>query len=88
MPRRRFNAWSPIDRIADWLVDELDARAQLRFGVLLVLASIPLFVYSIWTEEPLLVYLMSAAALTLTGLGIVVGAEVLEVQEKQNGSQE
>lgn len=76
-----MNAWKPVDRIADWLVDELSARAQLRLGVLLVVFSLPFLVYGFWTEEPFLVYQMSALALLLTGIGIVVGAEVLEQTE-------
>lgn len=76
------------DAIADWLVHELDARAQLRFGVWLVLGSLPLYVYVLWSHEPPLIYLMSAAALTLTGIGTVVSAEVLEQTEGAEGSAE
>lgn len=70
-----------LDRIADWLMDVLSARVQLRAGVALVLLSIPLFVYAPFSGEPLLIYLMSAFALTLTGVSIVLGAEVLEQTE-------
>lgn len=70
-----------LDRIADWLVHELDARAQLRFGVALCIVSLPLAVYGPFSGEPLFVYEMSAAAITLTGIGIVLSAEVLEQTE-------
>ena len=70
-----------LDAIADWLMDVLNARVQLRAGVALVLLSIPLFAYAPFSGEPLLIYLMSALALTLTGVSIVLGAEVLEQTE-------
>ena len=69
------------DRFADWLVNELDARAQLRAGVWLAFLSLPLFLYVPWSGEPPLIYIMSALALTLTGIGIVLSAEVLEQTE-------
>lgn len=71
------------DAIADWLVHCLNARAQLRFGVWLVLGSVPLYVYAPFSGEPPIIYLMSAAAITLTGIGTVISAEVLE--EEENG---
>lgn len=76
------------DRIADWLMDELDARAQLRIGVWLALLSIPIYLYVPWAGEPPIIYLMSAAALTLTGIGIVLSAEVLEQTEDAEESAE
>ena len=79
-----MNPWRPIDAIADWLVHTLDARAQLRFGVLLTLASLPLWVWGAFTTEPKLVYLMSAAALTIGGISTVLTAESLEVLESQD----
>jgi hypothetical protein len=62
----------------------MGAQNQLRLGILLVLASIPLYLYAPFSGEPLLIYLMSAAALTLTGVGIVVSAEVLKNQEDED----
>ena len=76
-----MNLWRPVDAIADWLLHSLGARQQLRLGVLLTLGSIPFLVYGFWTDEPFLVYQMSALALLLTGIGIVVGAQVLEQTE-------
>lgn len=70
-----------LDWIAAWLIDVLPARSQLHLGVALSLASLPLYVYCPFSGEPPLIYLMSAAALTLTGIGIVLGAEVLEQTE-------
>lgn len=80
--------WRPVDKVADWLVHELSARAQLRLGVLLFVFSIPFLIYGFWTEEPFLVYQMSALALLLTGIGIVVGAEVLEQTEDASDAAE
>lgn len=71
-----------VDRIADWLRDSLGARAQLRFGIIVVLLS------TVWTvgallfsDEPPNVIAMSGIALVLTGIGIVVSAQVLEQDE-------
>lgn len=74
--------WGPVDAVADWLLHSLTARAQLRFGVLLTLGSVPFLVWGFWTNEPFLVYQMSALALLLTGVGIVIGAQVLEQTEE------
>ena len=77
--------WRPIDRMAAWLGDHLDAHWQLRIGILLVLTSIPLYVYLPFSGEPPIIYAMSAVAITLTGVSIVVGAEVLTNQEDDDG---
>jgi hypothetical protein len=68
--------------MAEWLADKMGARNQLRLGILLVLASVPLYLYAPFSGEPIFIYLMSALALTLTGVGIVVSAEVLMNQEE------
>ena len=75
--------WKPIDWIADWIVDELDARAQMRAGVIIALLSLPVLAFGFWSGEPIMIYEMSALALTLTGIGIVLNCEILEIQEKQ-----
>lgn len=71
-----------VDRLARWIADKLDANLQLRFGVLLVLGSIPFYLYLPFSGEPPIVYVMSALALTVSGLSFVIGAEVLLNQEK------
>jgi hypothetical protein len=76
------------DRIADWLMEELDARAQLRWGVWLALLSLPIYAYAPFSGEPIVIYLMSALALTLTGISIILGAEVLEQTEDAEESAE
>jgi Mn2+/Fe2+ NRAMP family transporter len=71
-----------LDRIAQWLHDSLSARARLRFGILTVISSIPWTILSVvFTDEPANVLIMSGAALFLTGITIVVAAEVLERDE-------
>jgi ABC-type multidrug transport system permease subunit len=77
------NWWRPIDKIADWLVEELDARAQLRGGVIIFLASFVFYAYMPFSGEPPVIYFMSGLALTLTGIGIVLNGEILEKQERQ-----
>lgn len=71
-----------VDKLARWVANKLDANAQLRFGVLLVLFSIPFYLYLPFSGEPPIVYLMSALALTVSGLSFLIGAEVLLNQEK------
>lgn len=72
-----------IDAIGKWLLEELSAHAQLRMGVILVLLSIPLMIYGPFSGEQFLIYEMSAFALTLSGVGIVVGAQVLVHEENK-----
>ena len=77
-----MSLWRPIDAIADWLRHSFGPQAQLRMGVVMVLASLPLFVYGFYANEPFVVYQMSAAALLVAGIGVVVTAETLaEVAE-------
>lgn len=78
---------APLDRLADWLGDHLSPAAQLRVGILSVLTSVPFYVLLFWTGEPKAVFLMSALALTLTGIAFVVGAEVLIAQQEQDEEQ-
>lgn len=72
-----------LDHMAGWLGDRLSAQAQLRVGIASVLASLPFYARLFSTDEPKDIYLMSALALTLTGIAFVVGAEVLLAQEAQ-----
>lgn len=78
-----MNVWRPIDAIGNWLKDSLGAEAQLRFGVLCVLWSLPLMVLGFFVDEPFLIYQMSATALLLTGIGIVISAQVLVKEEEK-----
>lgn len=71
------------DAIAHWLIHELTAENQLRVGVWIALASLPVYLYAPFSGEPLVIYLLSAMALTLTGITIVLSAEVLV--EEENG---
>lgn len=74
--------WRPLDTIADWLRHQLGARAQLRAGILTVVVSTLWTVAALlWSDEPPNVIAMSGIALVLTGVGIVVGAQVLEQGE-------
>ena len=71
-----------LDGLAAWLRHRLGVQNQLRMGVLMVLGSIPLIVWGFWTDEPFLVYQMSAFAMLIGGVGVVVTAETLnEVAE-------
>lgn len=72
-----------LDKLGEWILEHLDARAQLRVGVLFTISSIPFYVYMPFSGEQVGIYLMSALALSGSGLGFIVGAEVLVKQEDQ-----
>lgn len=78
--------WRPIDALARWLRDTLGYQVQLRFGVVTVLASLPLYPYAPFSGEPPLIYVMSALAITLTGVGIVIAAEAAKEAANPPGS--
>ena len=82
-----MNLWKPIDAMAGWLGRVMGARNQLRLGIVLCLLSLPLYAYLPLSGEPPIIYAMSAIALTLTGIGIVVSAQVLVKQEEQEEDQ-
>lgn len=69
--------WKPIDAIGEYLLRELDARVQLRFGVLLTLLSLPFYPYMFWSGEPPVIYFLSVIAATFGGLGLIIGAQAL-----------
>jgi drug/metabolite transporter (DMT)-like permease len=71
-----------LDRMADWLHQSLGARGQLRFGIVTVLGSVAWTAGALlFTDEPPNVIAMSGVALILTGVTIIVAAEVLERRE-------
>lgn len=73
------------DKIADFLREELGARAQLRIGVWFTLLSVVWTIVALWqTDEPINVLAMSGVALIATGVGIVIGAQVLERQDEDS----
>lgn len=76
-----MNPWRPVDALAAWLGDKLTAQHQLRLGIVLVVLSLALYAYLPFSGEPPLIYLMSAFAITMTGITIVMAAEVLINQE-------
>jgi hypothetical protein len=69
--------WRYIDAIGEYLLQELDARVQLRFGVILTLLSIPFYPYLFWSGEPPVIYFLSVLAVTLSGLALIIGAQAL-----------
>jgi hypothetical protein len=79
--------WRPLDWLGRRLADCLGATVQLRIGIICVLLSLPLIAYGPRSDEPLLIYEMSAVALTLTGAGLVISAQVLLKQERQDERQ-
>lgn len=64
-----------LDVIGAWIARVFGpVKMQVRVGVACVLGSIPLAVYGPWSGEQFLIYEMSAAALTITGVGIIIAA--------------
>jgi cytosine/uracil/thiamine/allantoin permease len=78
------NLWKPIDKIGQWILEEVDAEVQLRLGVILTLISIPFYPYMIWSGEPPVIYFLSVLAVTLSGIALVIGAQVLVRQEEND----
>ncbi len=71
-----------LDSLGNWLADRFGARNQLRLGILCVLGSIPLYAYLPFSGEPPIIYVMSALALTLSGMTMVFAAEILMKEEE------
>jgi hypothetical protein len=63
------NAWAPIDWLADQVQNRIDIEVQERMAVVTILVSLLLVPYGFFSGEPLLIYLMSAFALTLSSIG-------------------
>lgn len=59
---------------ADWIRRTFTPQRQMRMGVLMIWLAIPLCFFVFWTEEPPLVFEMSALALLVGGLGFVITA--------------
>jgi len=76
--------WRWIDKIGRWIIEEANTELQLRFGVMLTLFSLPFYPYIFWSGEPPIIYFLSVLAVTLTGLSIVVGCQILVKQEENN----
>lgn len=79
--------WTPVDWLAQWLGRHMTAQNQLRLGILAVMFSIPLAAYGFFTNEPLLIFQMSAGALMLSGICIVVTGVQSLTQEKAQQKQ-
>lgn len=77
--------WAPIDRIAEWVQHGVDVSVQQRLAVLIVMLSIPLMIYGPFTDEPILVYEMSAVALTLTGITWLASLQAARAVEEAAG---
>lgn len=76
----KIDVWKPIDNIGFWIATWWSPAKQVRTGVILCVISLALIPYVFLAGEPPIIYLMSASALLLGGLGIVVTA-VLAVKE-------
>lgn len=77
-----MNIWKYVDIHADWLRRVFTPQRQMRMGVLMIWLAIPLCFFVFWTDEPPLVYEMSALALLVGGLGFVITA-VLAVENAE-----
>jgi hypothetical protein len=75
--------WKIVDKIGLWIVHEFGALEQLRLGVVLTFLSLPFYPYMFWSGEPPVIYFLSVVAVTLTGLGLIVGTQILYNQEQE-----
>lgn len=82
-----MNVWHPVDRLGYLLSIGWTPHLQVRTGTLLTILGFVLIPYGPFSGEPLLVYEMSALALVLAGLGILVTA-VLAVKEDPDSDTE
>jgi hypothetical protein len=83
--------WRPIDWIAEWVQNGVDVEIQQRLAVLVILISVPLMCWGPFSGEQLLIYEMSAVALTLTGitwLGSLVAAKKADEAKDANSPSE
>lgn len=82
-------AWAPIDWLVEQVQNGIDTVIQQRVAMLMILASFPLLAYGPFSGEPLLIYLMSAIALTMTGITWLAGLQATRTaEEAAEGSQE
>lgn len=82
-----MNLIKPIDKLGYILATWWTPKLQVRTGTLLTILGVLLIPYGIFTGEPLLIYEMSALALVIGGLGVLVTA-VLAVEEDPNSKKE
>ena len=82
--------WKPIDAIAEWIQNGVDVAIQQRIAVCAILISLPLVIIGPWiTLDPaeLLIYQMSAWALTISGitwLSALMGARKVDEAEESS----
>lgn len=79
--------WKPIDEVGYWIHQKWTPELQIRTGTLMTIVGVVLVPIGPFTGEPLLVYEMSAAALIVGGLGVLITA-MLAVKQDPNVSEE
>lgn len=82
-----MNIWRPVDAVGHAVVQWWSPLRQVRTGVLVTAVGLALIGYLPFSGEPPLIYLMSAVALVLAGLGILVTA-VLALKEDDDASED
>lgn len=63
-----------LDRQADWVHEHATPQNQRRLGVLSIWVGVLFGLYAPFTNEPLLVYVMSVLAIVVGGIGVIVAA--------------
>lgn len=76
-----------IDSLGYWIAKRWTPILQVRVGTLSTIAGLLLIPVGFISGEPILIYMMSAFALVLAGLGVLVTA-VLAVKEDPDSSEE
>lgn len=79
--------WRWVDRVGYWTATSWTPMWQVRTGVVLTIVSFLTLLYLPFSGEPPVIYVMSALALVLTGLGLIFTA-VLALKEDDAASEE
>lgn len=70
--------WLPLDFQADLIRKVFDPKAQMRLGVVMTDMGVVFCAMVFWTNEPPLIFELSALALLFAGIGTVVTAKLAE----------
>lgn len=73
--------WKFLDVQANWIRKVFDCTAQMRLGVIMCDIGLVLCLFVFWTDEPPIIFEMSALAILFAGIGTVVTAKLAEDTE-------
>lgn len=77
-----MNWWKPLDVQGDWIRRVFTPEHQVRLGVVMTDLGLVFCLLVFKTDEPPLIFEMSALALLFAGIGTVVTAVLAKVTEE------